>query len=104
MPSICGVSATTGGILNAAIDVDDPQCAQGEWRAEATGQDVKNGFEQIRDFTLGGLVPPLEITPTDHEGGGWVQVFQVKGGKFVKETDWFRAYRDVVEHALKTAE
>jgi len=25
-------------------------------------------------------------------------------GKFVKETDWFRAYRDVVEHALKSAE
>jgi hypothetical protein len=33
-----------------------------------------------------------------------VQIFQVKGGKFVKETDWFRANRDVVEHALKTAE
>jgi hypothetical protein len=33
-----------------------------------------------------------------------VQVFQVKSGKFVKETDWFRAYRDVVEHALKTTE
>ena len=69
-----------------------------------TGTDVKKGIEQIRDFTLGGLVPPLEITPTDHEGGGWVQVFQVHSGKFVKETDWFRAYRDVVEHALKTAE
>ena len=35
-----------------------------------------------------------KITPKDHEGGGWVQVFTVKGGKFVKETDWFRAYRD----------
>ncbi len=41
-----------------------------------TGEDVKNGFERIKDFTLGGLVPPLEITPTDHEGGGWVQVWQ----------------------------
>jgi branched-chain amino acid transport system substrate-binding protein len=53
---------------------------------------------------LGGLVPPLEITPTDHEGGGWVQVFQVKGGKFVKATDWTRAYRDVVDAAVKKAE
>jgi len=61
-------------------------------------------IEAIRVFSLGGLVPPLEITPTDHEGGGWVQIFQVKGGKFVKATDWTRAYRDVVEAAVKKAE
>ena len=57
-----------------------------------TSDDVKNGFEQIHDFTLGGLVPPLKMTPEDHEGGGLVQVWQVKGGKLVAETDWFRAY------------
>ena len=49
-----------------------------------TGEEVKKGFEMINDFTLGGLVPPLEITPTDHEGGGWVQIFQVKGDKLVQ--------------------
>ena len=93
------------GLLQAAIHVEGIRNAlKANGGKPPTGTDIKNGFEQIRDFTLGGLVPPLEITPTDHEGGGWVQVFQVKGGKFVKETDWFRAYRDVVEHALKTAE
>ena len=93
------------GLLQAGIHVEGIRNAlKANGGKPPTGTDIKNGFEQIRDFTLGGLVPPLEITPTDHEGGGWVQVFQVKGGKFVKETDWFRAYRDVVEHALKTAE
>jgi len=93
------------GLLQAAIHVEGIRNALKANGGKApTGTDIKNGLEQIRGFTLGGLVPPLEITPTDHEGGGWVQVFQVKGGKFVKETDWFRAYRDVVEHALKTAE
>jgi branched-chain amino acid transport system substrate-binding protein len=93
------------GLLQAAIHVEGIRNALKANGGKApTGTDIKNGLEKIRDFTLGGLVPPLEITPTDHEGGGWVQVFQVKGGKFVKETDWFRAYRDVVEHALKTAE
>jgi branched-chain amino acid transport system substrate-binding protein len=93
------------GLLQAAIHVEGIRNALKANGGKApTGSDIKNGLEQIRDFTLGGLVPPLEITPTDHEGGGWVQVFQVKSGKFVKETDWFRAYRDVVEHALKTAE
>ena len=42
--------------------------------------------------------------PTDHEGGGWVQIFGVHDGKFNKETDWFHAYRDVVENAVNTAE
>ena len=65
---------------------------------------VKKGFESIHDFSLGGLVPPLEVNATDHEGGGWVQVFQVKGGKLVKETDWFRAYPEVVTAAVAKAE
>jgi branched-chain amino acid transport system substrate-binding protein len=93
------------GLLQAAIHVEAIRNAlKATGGKPPTGLDVKKGLEQIRDFTLGGLVPPLEITPTDHEGGGWVQIFQVKGGKFVKETDWMRAYRDVVERALKTAE
>ena len=92
-------------LLNAAIHVEAIRNAlKATGGKKPTGEDIKKGFEQIHDFTLGGLVPPLKLTPEDHEGGGWVQIFQVKGGKFVKETDWFRAYRDVVEHALKTAE
>ena len=50
----------------------------------------------IQGFTLDGLVPPLQVTPTDHEGGGWVQIFQVKGEGMVKETEWFQGYRDLV--------
>ncbi len=68
-----------------------------------TGDDVKKGFEQIKSFTLGGMVPPLEITSHDHEGGGWVQIYQVKGGKFVKATGWFKAYQDVVAKHIKEA-
>lgn len=67
-----------------------------------TGEDVKNGFEAIRDFTLGGFLPPLNITTEDHEGGGWVKIYQVQGGKFVPITDWIQGYRDVVmEHVRK---
>ncbi len=68
---------------------------------DIVGEDVKNGFEQISGFTLGGLVPPLEITSFDHEGGGWVRVFQVQGGKFVPTTGWFQGYRDTVVELLK---
>ena len=61
---------------------------------------MRDGFEKIKDFTLGGLVPPLTITPEDHEGGGWAQVWTVKGGKYVKATEWQASYRDVIKKHL----
>ena len=69
--------------------------------AKPTGDDVRKGFEQISalDPSLDGLAPPLKLTPEDHEGGGWVQIWSVKGGKFVKATDWFEGFRaDVQKH------
>jgi branched-chain amino acid transport system substrate-binding protein len=92
-------------ILNTALHVEAIRNAiKATGGRKPTGEDVKKGFEQIHDFTLAGLFPPLKITPEDHEGGGWVQIFQVNGGKFVKETEWFRGYPEVVAAAVKKAE
>jgi branched-chain amino acid transport system substrate-binding protein len=93
------------GILIAALHVEAIRNAlKAKPDGNITGEDVKKGFEKIKDFTLGGLVPPLDITPADHEGGGLVQVWQVSGGKWVKRSDWFKAYPDVVAQAIKHAE
>jgi branched-chain amino acid transport system substrate-binding protein len=92
------------GVLIAALHVEAIRNAlKAHPDGRITGDDVKKGFEQIKGFTLGGLVPPLEITPTDHEGGGLVQVWQVKGGKWMRVTDWFKAYPSVVAKAIKEA-
>jgi branched-chain amino acid transport system substrate-binding protein len=92
------------GVLIAALHVEAIRNAlKAKPNGKITGADVKNGFEQISNFTLGGLVPPLKITATDHEGGGLVQIWQVKGGKFVKVTDWFSAYPDVLAKHIKEA-
>src|SRR5262250_743463 len=89
------------GVFLAAIHLEAVRNAiKAKGGGKPTGEDVKNGMEQIKDFTLGGLVPPLNITPEDHEGGGWVQIWTLKGGKFEKATEWFQAYRDVVEKHL----
>ncbi len=69
--------------------------------AAPTGEDVKHGFEQIHDFTLGGLVAPLKLTPEDHEGGGFIQIWQVKGGKLTRVTDWFHAYPEEVKKQVE---
>jgi branched-chain amino acid transport system substrate-binding protein len=90
------------GVLQAALAVEAiGNALHAKSGAAITGDDVKKGFEHIKGFTLGGLVPPLAITPEDHEGGGWVQVWQVKGGKLVRVTDWFKAYPDVIARHLK---
>ena len=90
------------GVLQAAIHLEAIRNAVKDKKSgNITGEDVRKGFEKISGFTLGGLVPPLKITPTDHEGGGLVQIFTVKGGKFVKSTEWFSAYNDIVAKHIK---
>src|SRR5437773_5189984 len=92
------------GVLIAALHVEAIRNAlKARPDGKITGEDVKKGFEQISGFTLGGLVPPLKITPHDHEGGGLVQIYQVRGGKFAKVTDWFSAYTDVVQKHVQQA-
>jgi branched-chain amino acid transport system substrate-binding protein len=90
------------GLLIGALHVEGIRNAiKARGGEKPTGQDVKKGFEAIHGLTLGGLVPPIELSASDHEGGGWVQIFQATGGKFVKETDWFRAYQEVLAKQLK---
>jgi len=92
------------GVLIAALHTEAIRNAlKAKPDGKITGADVKAGFEKISNFTLGGLVPPLKITPNDHEGGGLVQIWQVKGGKFEKTTDWFSAYPDVLAKHIKAA-
>ena len=85
------------GVLSAALHARAIQLAvEKHGAANVTGEQVKEGFESIRNFTLGGFLPPLSITAQDHEGGGWIKIWQTKGGKFVPTTDWIQGYRDVV--------
>jgi branched-chain amino acid transport system substrate-binding protein len=91
------------GVFNAALTVEAIRLALEKFGEPVTGEKVKNGFESIKEFTLGGLVPPMEVTENDHEGGGWVRVYQVKDQKWAPVTDWFTGYRDVVWELIKEA-
>jgi branched-chain amino acid transport system substrate-binding protein len=92
------------GVLISALHIEAIRNAvKAKNGAKPTGNDVKNGFEKISGFGLGGLVPPLKLTAQDHEGGGLVQIWTVKGGKFEKATEWFAAYQDIVAKHIKDA-
>ena len=89
------------GVFQAAVHLEAIRNAiKAKGGAKPTSEDVKKGMESIKGFTLGGMVPPMEITQADHEGGGWVQVWSVKGGKLVKNGEWFQGYRDVINKHL----
>ena len=89
------------GIFIAALHVEALRNAvKAKGGAVPNSEDLKKGMESIKGFTLGGFVPPLELTPADHEGGGWVQVWTVKGGKLVKVKDWFQGNRPTIQKHL----
>lgn len=52
-----------------------------------TGPNLKWAFEQMKDYSPGGLVPPITFSPTDHRASMVVPVFQVQDGKWVKVWD-----------------
>ncbi len=91
------------GVFIAALHVEAVRNAiKAKGGAAPTSEEVKKGMESVKGFTLGGLVPPMEITEADHEGGGWVQIWTVKGGKLVRSKDWFQGFREVIKKHLAT--
>ncbi|MBM3222971.1 MAG: hypothetical protein FJZ47_04090 [Candidatus Tectomicrobia bacterium] len=92
------------GVLVSALIAEGVRLAIEQEGLPMTGEKMQKSFERIKDFTLGGFLPPLTVTPNDHEGGGWVRLYQTKGEKLVPFTDWFQGYRDIVLDEVKKAE
>jgi branched-chain amino acid transport system substrate-binding protein len=90
------------GLMTPALHVEAVRNAiKAKGGGKPTSEEVKKGMESIKGFTLGGLVPPMNITAEDHEGGGWVQIWTVKGGKFVKATEWMQSDRALIKKHLE---
>lgn len=89
------------GVLNAALIVEGIRLAIQNHGMPLTGDKVRRGYESIRNFDLQGFVSPLTITPKDHEGGGYVRLFQVQGNAWVPASDWMRGYRDEVMELVR---
>ena len=84
------------GVMIAAMHAEAIRRAIQNKGQNITTVDVKDAMERIQGFDLGGFMPALDMSPRDHEGGGFVRMFQVRGGTYEPATDWYRAYRDVV--------
>lgn len=103
VPEIVGSVFYNRGVLSGALLVEGVRQAIQHFGLPITGEKVKMGMEKVKDFSLGGFLPPLTFVPDDHEGGGWVRIYQTKGEGMVPYTDWFRGYRDLVLAEVKKA-
>ena len=103
VPEMVGQVYYNRGVFTAAIIVEGLRLAVENFGLPVTGEKVKMGYELISDFTLGGFLPPLTVTAQDHEGGGWVRIYETQGEALVPHTDWFQGYRDIVLDEVRKA-
>lgn len=103
VPKYVGSVYYCRGVLNGAILAEGVRLAVQNHGLPVTGDKVRQGFEAMKNFDLQGFLPPMTITQQDHEGGGWVRMYQVKGTEWVPVTDWIRGYRDEVMAEVRKA-
>ena len=89
------------GVVNGIINVEAVRVAQVKFgKRPLTGEEVRWGFEHLdidaaRLKALGavGLLQPLKLSCSDHEGGGAVRFQQWDGRKWSLISDWVQADR-----------
>jgi len=62
---------------------------------DLTPSGIRNAFEKFRNFSTGGLAPPLTFTSTDHRGSMAAKIYQIQGGKMVDVSGWVELPRDM---------
>ena len=75
-------------------------------RARGSARDGREGEAGLRahqGLLAGRLPPAAHRDREDHEGGGWVRVYQTRGQELVPKGDWFRGYREIVQDEVKKA-
>ena len=103
VPKYVGSVYYNRGVLIGAVLAEGVRLAVQNHGLPVTGDKVRRGYEAIKNFDLGGFLPPMTVTPRDHEGGGFVRVYQVKGTEWVPVSDWIRGYRDEVMALVRKA-
>ena len=97
------------GVVNGILNVEAVRIAQEKiGKKPLTGEQVRWGFEHLklddaRLKSLGalGLVQPLKLSCSDHEGGGAVRFQQWDGQKWSVISDWVQADRALLRPIIE---
>jgi branched-chain amino acid transport system substrate-binding protein len=89
------------GVATMALFAEGARLALDKEGAPLTPAKLKKGLESVKNFTADGLIPPVTITPEDHQGGGQGRIAVWDGTEWKPATGWFSAYQDVVWELVK---
>ena len=103
VPKYVGTVYYNRGVLQGAVLVEGIRLAIQTYGLPVTGDKMRKGYEAIKNFDAQGLGPSLTVTPQDHEGGGYLRVYQVKGNEWVPVSGWIRGYREEVMALVRKA-
>jgi branched-chain amino acid transport system substrate-binding protein len=103
VPKYIGSAYYNRGALHGALIAEGVRIAIQNHGLPVTPEKVRKGHEAIKNFDANGLGPSLTITPKDHEGGGYLRVYQVTGTEWVPVSGWIRDYRDEVMTLVRAA-
>ncbi|MEM7024455.1 MAG: ABC transporter substrate-binding protein [Pseudomonadota bacterium] len=97
------------GLVNSAFIVEAMHTAMEEFGNKVlTGEEMRWGFEnlditaeRIEELGLTGLMPPTQVTCSNHEGSPAIKLQRWDGEKWEVFTDWIPAMNDVVRPLIE---
>jgi branched-chain amino acid transport system substrate-binding protein len=97
------------GLVNAVLAVEALRTGHTKFgNRPLTGEEGLWAFEhltidndRLKKIGFVGLLQPIKLSPTDHEGGGAARVQQWDGSKWVLTTDWIQADRDTLRPLIE---
>ncbi|WP_137009805.1 ABC transporter substrate-binding protein [Aquitalea aquatilis] len=97
------------GVVNGILNVEAVRLAQAKFgKKPLTGEQVRWGFEHLRfddkrlkEVGALGLLQPLQLSCTDHEGGGAVRFQQWDGQQWKVISPWVQADRKLLRPIIE---
>ncbi len=108
-PSRLGSIYYNRGIIHGIVNTEAIRTAQGKFgKKPLTGEQVRWGLEnlnidekRIKELGALGLLQPMKVSCTDHEGGGAVKFQQWDGTKWKVITDWIKSDQSIVRPRIE---
>lgn len=99
------------GIIYAATTVEAMRAAMSKYGNRVlTGEEMLWGLEhlkideaRLKELGMVGLLQPLDVKPTDHEGAGAARIQCWDGEKFTQVTDFIKADTEIVDQITDEA-
>lgn len=99
------------GVENGILNVEAIRVAQARFgRRPLTGEEVRWGFEnlniderRLKELGALGLLQPIKLSCSDHEGGGAVRFQQWDGNQWVTISDWVHPDRSTLRPIIEAS-